>query len=180
VISPAGLVARYRKIHLWSIERDLYRPGDEPVVAPTPWGGLGVLVCYDLWFPELARALVLAGAVMLAVPANWAGNPRMRNPLDAHGLPMGYHMAVTAACANERPVLVAGRIGAEGRFRFLGHSCIVGASGETLAGPLGVEEEGLLVADLPMAGPMPATWQSHLRSRRPEVYSRSLAAEKAS
>lgn len=179
VISPEGMAAHYRKIHLWGIERALYRAGDEPVVVPTRWGRLGVLICYDLWFPELVRAVVLAGADLLAVPANWAGNPRMRRPFDAHGLPMGYHMAVTAACANERPVAVADRIGAEGALRFLGNSCIVGATGEALAGPLGDDEEGLLVADVPMADRGAVVAQSHLLSRRPDVYARYLAREEA-
>lgn len=179
VVSPSGIIARYRKIHLWGLERSLYQAGDEPVVASTAWGGLGLLVCYDLWFPELARTLVLGGADLLVVPANWAGNPRQRQAFDAHGLAMGYHMAVATACANERPVAVADRIGSEGTLHFLGNSCIFGATGEVLAGPLGKGEEALLVAEVPLADRGPALAQSHLLSRRPDVYARHQAPEKA-
>ncbi|MEZ4282946.1 MAG: carbon-nitrogen hydrolase family protein [Myxococcota bacterium] len=81
VFSPDGReVARYRKIHLFDVElgsdgRDVYResshcaPGDAVVVAPTPFGGIGLSVCYDLRFPELYRALVEGGARWLLVPS---------------------------------------------------------------------------------------------------------------
>ncbi len=79
--SPAGdEVARYRKIHLFDVSlgpsvADAYResthfaPGDELVVAETPFGGVGMSVCYDLRFPELYRALTLRGARWLVVPS---------------------------------------------------------------------------------------------------------------
>ena len=79
VIRPDGeLAAVYRKIHLFDIdlpggavlaESDTVVPGDEAVVAQTPWGGLGMSVCYDLRFPDLYRALRDAGAGIVAVPA---------------------------------------------------------------------------------------------------------------
>jgi predicted amidohydrolase len=73
-----GEVARYRKIHLFDIalangpthrESDTVSPGAEPVVASTAVGAIGLSVCYDVRFPELYRALITAGAEMLAVPA---------------------------------------------------------------------------------------------------------------
>lgn len=81
VCSPSGdEVARYRKIHLFDVtlgpgEEDAYREsthfaaGRDLVVAETPFGGLGLSVCYDLRFPELYRALTLGGARWLAVPS---------------------------------------------------------------------------------------------------------------
>lgn len=73
-------VARYDKIHLFDVsltenpqdryrESETYQPGDEVVVADTPFGRLGMAVCYDLRFPELFRALVEKGAEIIALPA---------------------------------------------------------------------------------------------------------------
>lgn len=71
-------VARYAKVHLFDVdlpggervrESEAFAPGDRAVVAGTPWGGLGMTVCYDLRFPQLYRVLAQAGAKMLAVPA---------------------------------------------------------------------------------------------------------------
>jgi deaminated glutathione amidase len=72
------LAATYRKIHLFDVdvpggkrfrESETIEPGDELVVADTPWGPLGLSICYDLRFPELYRALTARGARMLAVPS---------------------------------------------------------------------------------------------------------------
>jgi deaminated glutathione amidase len=72
------IAARYDKIHLFDVdlpngeryrESDTYRAGTSAVVAATPWGGLGLTVCYDVRFPALHRALAQAGAAILTVPA---------------------------------------------------------------------------------------------------------------
>jgi predicted amidohydrolase len=79
LIDAAGaIVARYDKIHMFDIdlpggesyrESNAYRPGGGTVVAETPWGRLGMTVCYDVRFPQLYRALAQAGADFLAVPS---------------------------------------------------------------------------------------------------------------
>jgi predicted amidohydrolase len=79
LLDPEGqLRARYRKIHLFDVEvpggqrfkeSDSIAAGTEVVVAETPWGGLGLSICYDLRFPELYRRFAQAGARMIAVPA---------------------------------------------------------------------------------------------------------------
>ena len=79
VVDDGGrLVAAYRKIHLFDIdiphgaqfrESDTVEPGRGPVVCETPWGRLGLSVCYDLRFPELYRSLGQQGARMIVVPA---------------------------------------------------------------------------------------------------------------
>ncbi len=79
LLDAAGEIrARYRKIHLFDVEipgghrfkeSETVAAGADPVVAPTPWGGLGLSICYDLRFPELYRTLVARGARLLAVPA---------------------------------------------------------------------------------------------------------------
>jgi deaminated glutathione amidase len=79
VLRPDGeLVALYRKVHLFDVdvpggkrfrESETVEAGDAPVVAETPWGGLGLSICYDLRFPELYRALAAEGARLMAVPS---------------------------------------------------------------------------------------------------------------
>lgn len=72
------VVATYDKMHVFDVslangetyrESATVRPGEAAVVAATPWGGLGLTICYDVRFPYLHRALAQAGAVMIAVPA---------------------------------------------------------------------------------------------------------------
>lgn len=76
--SGGAIVARYDKIHLFEAdlpggeryrESDTFSAGDAAVVAATPWGGLGMTICYDVRFPELHRDLALGGAEMIAAPA---------------------------------------------------------------------------------------------------------------
>lgn len=76
--SNGGIVVRYDKLHVFDVdlpngetyrESTTIRPGDDAAVADTPWGRLGLTVCYDLRFPHLFRQLAKAGASMIAVPA---------------------------------------------------------------------------------------------------------------
>jgi predicted amidohydrolase len=79
LIDPnGGIVARYDKLHVFDVdlpngetyrESTTIRPGDGAAVADTPWGRLGLTVCYDLRFPHLFRQLAKAGASIIAVPA---------------------------------------------------------------------------------------------------------------
>lgn len=79
LIDDTGAVnATYDKMHVYDVdlptgerwrESASVRPGEQAVVAKTPWGGLGLTICYDVRFPQLHRALAKAGASMIAVPA---------------------------------------------------------------------------------------------------------------
>jgi predicted amidohydrolase len=80
LISPKGIAARYDKIHMFDVdlpngesyrESTTFRAGAKPVVAKTPWGGLGMSVCYDLRFPYLYRALAKKGASLIAIPSSF-------------------------------------------------------------------------------------------------------------
>lgn len=174
VLQPHAAPAYYRKIHLWGAEREIFSAGDTPMVVPTPVGKVGLSICYDLWFPELSRALALQGADIIASPANWAGNPRMVQVLDSQGQAMGFHLARTTACVNEVAVVAADRIGQEQTTRYLGNSCIVSSAGEVLAGPAPFDETTLIVAEVELASR--DDLQSHIKSRRPDVYARYRGA----
>ena len=72
VVDGSGVTGVYRKVHLWDREKLWFEPGPAPpTVFDTSAGRIGVLVCYDLEFPEMARSLALAGAELIAVPTNW-------------------------------------------------------------------------------------------------------------
>ena len=110
--------------------------GRDLPIFQTPLGNLGVLICYDAWFPEAARTLALRGADLLCVPANapadWVPEEqRLRDltMLNAH--------VISHANANRLFVACANRVG-EG---YLGRSCIVDTGGGILAFGSPTEEE---------------------------------------
>jgi predicted amidohydrolase len=76
-VDSSGMLAVYRKTHLWDREKLFFTPGpDIPPVVDTPVGRVAVLICYDLEFPELTRGVALAGAELIVVPTNWPLVPR--------------------------------------------------------------------------------------------------------
>jgi deaminated glutathione amidase len=148
LLSDAGeIVARYDKIHMFDAtlpggkvirESSAYRPGDKAVVAATPWGPLGMSVCYDVRFPGLYRALAQAGAVMLAVPSSFQ---RETGPAHWHTL------LRTRAIENAAFVLAPAMCGdhPNGRSTY-GHSLVIDPWGSVVA-ELG-DEPGVLVAEI--------------------------------
>ena len=76
LVSPDGVLAVYRKAHLWDAEKLVFTPGDAPPpVVDLPFGRVGLMICYDLEFPEWVRLAALAGADLIAAPVNWPAMP---------------------------------------------------------------------------------------------------------
>jgi deaminated glutathione amidase len=126
VVDPSGLRASYRKIHLYDSfgykESDRLSPGPvEPLVVDVAGWAVGLMTCYDLRFPELARALVDRGAELLVVPAAWVAGERK----------VDHWRTLLRARAIENTVYVAAA--AQPPPRYSGHSMIVGPDGEVLA-----------------------------------------------
>jgi predicted amidohydrolase len=173
VLGPEGRLATYRKLHLFYDEQSWFQPGSELVVVDLPFARVGVAICYDLWFPEVARALALRGAEVIAVPTNWVSSVR-RRVHDEHGYCQGDIMAMAAAAANGTAVACADRVGEERGVTFLGASIIVGPDGWPLVGPAGPDREELLVADLDLTAVERSRWRTPrnhlLRDRRPDIY----------
>lgn len=128
-----GVRARYDKLHLFDVdlptgerirESDGFRPGARAVVAPTPWGPMGLTICYDLRFPTLYATLARAGATMLAVPAAFT-----RPTGAAHWEVLLRARAIETACF----VIAAAQTGAhaDGRSTW-GRSLVVDPWGEVL------------------------------------------------
>ena len=148
LISGEGeLVARYDKIHMFDAtlpsgrsirESWLYQPGNQAVVAGTPWGGLGLSICYDLRFPYLYRALAGAGAVFMAVPSAFTastGPLHWEALLRARAIENGCFVFAPATCGKH-----------PGDHATHGHSLIVDPMGRVLAD--GGTEPGICYADI--------------------------------
>ena len=135
IVGP-GFFGRYRKTHLWDEEKLLYEPGRELPIFETPLGKIGVLICYDVWFPEAARTLALRGADLICIPANapddWVPEARRRGDLTM----LNVH-AIATANANRLFVACANRVG-DG---YLGRSCVIDPSGGVLAFGSAMEED---------------------------------------
>ena len=148
-ISPNGeILARYRKVHLFSAEKEMFVPGDEPAIVETELGTFGLTICMDLLFPEYIRGLVLKGADYILNSTDWL----RYGPLDEWQWHYKQPRALACIRALENTVCLAMACqwGLEGEFTKFGYSCIVSPSGRILAG---IEEgEGVVVRDLTIEG----------------------------
>jgi N-carbamoylputrescine amidase len=147
VIGPNGLMATYRKLHLFYDEKSWFHPGAQLTVVDLPFGRLGMIICFDLWFPEPARALALAGAEIIAVPTNWVASFK-RTVWDDRGYCQGDYVAMATAAQNSVVMVCADRVGVERGTTFLGASIIVGPDGWPIAGPASRDQAELLTADV--------------------------------
>jgi len=137
----------YRKIHLFDIEKQLFSPGNRPVIVETELGRLGLTICMDLLFPEYIRGLVVKGAEYILNTTNW-----LRRGIDRWGWShlQTRALAIVRALENTVGLVMACQWGQEGEYTKFGYSCIVSPSGRVLAG---VEEgEGIAVHDLTLEG----------------------------
>lgn len=150
LISDAGeVVATYDKIHMFDVdlengesyrESKSYEPGARAVIAETPWGKLGMTICYDIRFPHLYRALAHAGAEIIAVPAAFT-RPTGR----AHWHVLLRARAVETQCVVLAPAQTGEHM--DGRKTY-GHSLAVDPWGEIIAD--GGEEPGIVLAEIDM------------------------------
>jgi len=151
LIDPAGNVtARYSKIHMFDVDLpsgETYResasfvPGERAVTSSTPWGTLGMTVCYDMRFPHLYRDLAQAGAELITVPAAFTrttGKAHWHVLLRARAIETGAYLFAPAQCGEH----------AGGRQTY-GHSLIIDPWGEVLADA--GEAPGFIIADIDMA-----------------------------
>ena len=156
-----GLLGSYRKIHLFPLmgETKYLVPGDHATVCETPWGPVGLTICYDLRFPELFRVMALAGVVLFIVPAQWP-IPRVEAWL---------LLARARAVENELFVAACNRVGVEGVATFPGRSLVVDPWGKALVE--GDGEERLLVAQADLKEIRRARrYLTVFEDRRPDAY----------
>jgi N-carbamoylputrescine amidase len=125
LVGPDGFVGKYRKTHLWNEEKLFFTPGNLGFpVFDTKIGRIGLLVCWDIWFPETARIVSQLGADIICIPTGWVWTPP---PLyDESGTCMAAYLTMTAAHANNVFIATADRIGTERGAGFMGNSLIAG------------------------------------------------------
>ncbi|HET8791922.1 MAG TPA: carbon-nitrogen hydrolase family protein [Modicisalibacter sp.] len=124
LITPEdGILLHYRKTHLWTDERALVTPGDR--LSCVEWRGrcIGLMVCYDLEFPETARALAGLGTELIVITN---GN------MDPYG-PVHHNLARARAIENQCFVAMTNRAGTGAGYTFAGGSAVFAPSGECLA-----------------------------------------------
>jgi N-carbamoylputrescine amidase len=169
-----GVMGVYRKSHIPDgpgySEKFYFRPGNTGFrTFRTPLGVVGPAVCWDQWYPETARALMLDGAEILLFPTAIGTEP---HDLELDTSRMWRRAMIGHAVSNVVPVVAANRIGTEGDQRFYGHSFICDERGDILA-EFGATETGVLTAslDLKQARKHRAAF-GFFRDRRPELYGR--------
>jgi N-carbamoylputrescine amidase len=169
----------YRKSHIPDgpgyEEKFYFRPGDTGFkVWTTRFGRLGVGICWDQWYPECARALMLQGAELLLYPTAIGSEPETPE-LDTKVL--WQRAMVGHAVSNVVPIVAANRIGTEGGQRFYGASFISDHRGNRVA-ELGSTEEGVIHAsvDLDEVAKHRASF-GFFRDRRPDLYGVLLTAD---
>jgi predicted amidohydrolase len=161
VVDNGRLAGVYRKLHLFSLlgEDRAFDSGNSWLLADTSVGKLGVIICYDLRFPELSRRLAMEGADVICVPAQWP-KPRQehwRTLLRARAIENQLYVVACNAC------------GPIGKLDFFGMSMIIDPKGEMLAEA--GEEEVEISSQLDMQ--LMADWRAQIpcfKDRRPEQY----------
>ena len=149
LIGPDGaVVATYDKLHMFDVdlptgetarESEVYTPGDRAVAAATPFGPLGLTICYDMRFPALYRALATAGVKVITVPAAFTrptGEAHWEILLRARAIETGSFILAAAQ----------GGFHEDGRGTW-GHSIAIGPWGEIL-GQIDNDEPGVLLIDI--------------------------------
>ncbi len=173
ILTPDGRRFRYRKMHLPFLGIDRFAtPGpDAPAVVDVAGMRVGVLICYDLRFPEAARICALDGADLIALPTNWPVGVDFHPDL----------FAPARAAENHCYLLAADRVGSERGTTFIGRSVFVDPDGRRVAVATDTDEEilyGEVDVDVARAThvrkrPGEHEWDT-IADRRPGLYQRLL------
>ncbi len=183
VDADGGIAGHYRKSHIPQFpgyeEKYYFSPGDTGFHRiPTAFGSMGIAICWDQWFPEAARALVLGGAEFLLYPTAIGSEPSdpSLDSMEHWRMVMRGH-----AAANMVPVVASNRIGEETTdgvsMTFYGSSFIAGPTG-ALAAEADRQSEGVLTAtfDLDRCRSERTNWGT-FRDRRPDLYAPLLSLD---
>jgi predicted amidohydrolase len=171
LIDGTGVRAIYRKTHLWNEEKLFFTTGSAPPpVLDTAIGRIGVMICYDMEFPELTRAAALDGAEILAVPTAW---PVVPHPPDQPTFEVV--VAQAAARVNRMAIVTCDRVGVTRRQAWTGGTVAVGPDGwivDRLA------TGGYMTVDIDLTGVADKSLTplaDLFGDRRPELYARVTA-----
>lgn len=177
LLGPDGFIGKYRKAHLWNLEKLWFTPGNTGFpVFETPIGRIGMLICWDIWFPEVPRILSQQGADIICSLNNWVWTPP---PLfDDAGRCMASYLTMTAAHVNNVFIAAASRIGEERDARYLGCSLIAGTNGWPIGKVASANRQEILFADIDLSNARSAPIWNSLndlqRDRRVDLYDQML------
>ena len=173
-VGSDGVVAHYRKLHLFDVEKHCFTPGDAGLtVAETSFGTIGLCICYDLRFVEVVRVLALRGADLICVPTAWIRGFDRRQYREGDLIP---HAEGALVQANLSQVFIAcaSQVGDGDGAEFLGSSVLADPYGRIAAGPLSTVREQLEVVDIDLAEARRAQARSELiqprADRRTDIY----------
>lgn len=161
LVGPQGCLGKYRKLHLFYKEKDLFEPGNLGLPIFNLKGvKLGILICFDWIFPEAWRILALKGAQIIAHPSNLIVPKLSFTALPGH------------AIVNKIFIITSDRIGVERKLKFAGRSMIVDPDGKILVQASAQKEELQIVEINPkLANLKQVNSKNHIfKDRRVEVY----------
>ena len=177
LVGPHGVVGSYRKVHLPFLGVDRFTtPGDRPFAVHDAGGiRVGMNICYDGSFPEVARVMMLDGADLIVLPTNWPPGSEC----------MASCAVNTRAMENQLYYLAVNRVGTERGFRFIGSSKICAPGGSTVVEATH-ENEAILYASVDVDQArnkhlvrVPKLHEiDRLKDRRPEMYGRLVEGSK--
>lgn len=160
----------YRKVHPFASEKEFFRAGCSFPVFDTSIGRLGIMICWDTAFPEVARSLALQGADLLIVATNWE-KPYLTTVVTKNQ--QDWDLITRARAFDNCMYLVsANRIGFDESLGFFGRSNIIGPTGEAIAELLS-ETEGIISAELDYSIPLllRSEYYTFFKDRRPDAFS---------
>jgi predicted amidohydrolase len=167
VVDGTGVLEVYRKTHLWDKEKLIFTPGSvAPPVIETSLGRLGVIICYDLEFPEMTRSLALRGADLIVVPTNWP----LETPPEGER-PPEVTIAMAAAHTNHVGIVCCDRSGTERGQKWNQGTCVINEQGWVITATS--EKNGTATADLDIRLSRDKTISDlcdAFEDRRPELY----------
>jgi 5-aminopentanamidase len=171
LVDSAGLRCVYRKAHLWDAEPHWFAAGSAPPpVVSTQFGQIGVMICYDLEFPEWVRLPALDGAQLLCAPVNWPAYPR-----PAGERPSEVIRVQADAAVNRMFIAVCDRAGPERGVQWVGGTVIVDPDGWPLAGEAASDQPATMMAKCTLSKALDKAVSPNNDvhgDRRPELYGR--------
>ncbi|MBO8162125.1 MAG: carbon-nitrogen hydrolase family protein [Brevibacillus sp.] len=156
-----GSVANYRKIHLTPLEVGLFEPGDQVTLVQTDLGKIGMMICWDIAFPEMSRLLAVQGANLIIVPSAW------EKPYDAPFC----RFAMSRALDNTVFLAINNHIGKYADLSFFGKSQVFAPDGSSIAAA-GEDVETILIADIDynQTEQLQSAFYTMMNERRTDLY----------
>jgi predicted amidohydrolase len=175
LIGPTGVLGAYRKVHVGIHEQVIWSRGREWPVFDTPFGRIGMLICYDQVFPESCRELMLRGADLVVMPTAWSLRPDETSPESS--LSVEQYLLYGRARAAENCIwfISSNFTGRLGNSTFFGHSQVIDPLGRVIADTGSKPEPRLVLANVDVRSGIESayawgTGAKLWRDRRPDMY----------